>query len=91
MGYRYERTDILLTDEDEETGDELEVEVAVYFTVQPAEPDVGIANSYGEISHVAMDTPLGNIIFSPTDYHMEQLIEKLGIEIYEGQFTDERY
>lgn len=86
----YNRTDILLLNVDD-FGVETEAEVAVYFIVQPAEPDVGIANRYGEISHVAMPTPLGELIFNPTNWHMEQIQEKLGIEIYERQFTDDRY
>ncbi len=82
----YNRIDILLANIDD-CGVETEADVAVYFIVQPAEPDVGIANRYGEISHVAMPTPLGELIFTPTSYHMEQLQEKLGIEIYENQFA----
>ena len=90
MSMKYNTMDILLTDEDED-GVETETEVAVYFSVQPAEPDVGIPNRYGEIQMVAMHTPLGEVIFEPTEYHMERLQEKLGEEIYESQFTDERY
>jgi hypothetical protein len=87
---RYDHIDILLSDEDED-GVETEAEALVYFTVQPAEPDVGIPNRYGEIQMVAMHTPLGLILFEPTTYHMAQLDEKLQIEIYESQFGDERY
>lgn len=89
MNRQLDHSKILLTDEDEETGVETEVEVTVYFHVQPAEPDVGIPNEYAEISHVAMDTPLGNILFAPTDWHFEKLQEELGQEIYEGQFDDD--
>ena len=87
---RHNIMDFLLTNEDED-GVETEVEVLVHFSVQPAEPDVGIPNSYGEIQLVVMATPLGDLIFTPTDYHMEKLQEMLGEEIYESQFTDERY
>jgi hypothetical protein len=88
---RYNIMEILLTDEDED-GVETEVEVLVHFSVQPAEPDVGIPNRYGEVQMVAMPTPLGELIFEPTDYHTEQLTETLQDAIYESQFTDdERY
>jgi len=67
---------------------DLEVEIFVHFHIHPAEPDVGLMSDYAELIACFFETPLGSIMFSPSEDIDNQISEKLNSRVHESGYYD---
>lgn len=71
-----------LYDEDTET----EVSVCAEYSIQPAEPDVGIPVAFGELQNVSMWIPGFGSIMIDLDEHYTEIVEQaIADEIFEDE------
>lgn len=63
-------------------GTDLELEVTVWFSIGPAEPDVGIMSEYAEDVTVSADFgPLGEILFEAHERYEDQITEAAHVAV----------
>lgn len=63
---------------------DVELEVCAEYTMQSAEPEVGIPVAYGEIEYVWLPA-FGSVIISLEDYFLSEVDEKVADEVWENE------